>query len=179
MAEQSYVWFRTIAGDELEQGDILEKCPVFSPPESLLPQAPFVEFEEKTYNVIIVSQSCDIARRDDALSQVLLCPVWTIDELMPGRGKNAKRDELEDLRKGKRPALHLLNRCDLPDFSRDFRVVDFRRVYSLPIGYVRAVARGYSTRLRLCPPYREHLSQSLARYFMRVGLPVDIPTFKK
>ncbi|MBD5492017.1 MAG: hypothetical protein HDR16_07880 [Lachnospiraceae bacterium] len=29
-------------------------------------------------------------------------------------------------------------------------------------------------RLRLCPPYREHLSQAFARYFMRVGLPVNI-----
>ena len=30
-------------------------------------------------------------------------------------------------------------------------------------------------RKRLLPPYREHLSQSFARYFMRVGLPTDIP----
>jgi hypothetical protein len=34
-----------------------------------------------------------------------------------------------------------------------------------------------ATRLRLLPPYREHLSQSFARFFMRVGLPVDIPSF--
>ena len=27
-------------------------------------------------------------------------------------------------------------------------------------------------------PYREHLAQAFARYFMRVGLPVDIPAFK-
>jgi hypothetical protein len=27
------------------------------------------------------------------------------------------------------------------------------------------------------PPYREHLSQAFARYFMRVGLPSDIPSF--
>jgi hypothetical protein len=26
-------------------------------------------------------------------------------------------------------------------------------------------------------PYREHLAQSFARYFMRVGLPVNIPPF--
>jgi hypothetical protein len=32
-------------------------------------------------------------------------------------------------------------------------------------------------RLRLLPPYREHLSQAFARFFMRVGLPVDIPPF--
>ncbi len=30
-------------------------------------------------------------------------------------------------------------------------------------------------RLRLLPPYREHLSQSFARQFMRVGLPIDLP----
>jgi hypothetical protein len=37
----------------------------------------------------------------------------------------------------------------------------------------RAVRAG--DRLRLLPPYREHLSQAFARYFMRVGLPQDIP----
>ena len=26
--------------------------------------------------------------------------------------------------------------------------------------------------------YREHLSQSFARFFMRVGLPVNIPPFR-
>ncbi len=29
-------------------------------------------------------------------------------------------------------------------------------------------------RLRLLPPYREHLSQAFARFFMRVGLPVQV-----
>jgi len=32
---------------------------------------------------------------------------------------------------------------------------------------------------RRLPPYREHLSQAFARYFMRVGLPQDITPFKK
>ncbi len=31
-------------------------------------------------------------------------------------------------------------------------------------------------RLRLLPPYREHLSQAFARFFMRVGLPVAVAT---
>ncbi len=34
-----------------------------------------------------------------------------------------------------------------------------------------------SPRPRLLPPYREHLAQAFARFFMRVGLPVDIPAF--
>jgi hypothetical protein len=29
----------------------------------------------------------------------------------------------------------------------------------------------------LLPPYREHLSQAFARFFMRVGLPVEVPPF--
>jgi hypothetical protein len=36
--------------------------------------------------------------------------------------------------------------------------------------------RGHS-RFRLLPPYREHLSQAFARFFMRVGL--TIPVEKK
>jgi len=31
--------------------------------------------------------------------------------------------------------------------------------------------------LRLLSPYKEHLSQSFARFFMRVGLPIDIDPF--
>jgi len=178
VAEQNYPWFTLVTGDDLEQGDILEKCAVFSPPDSLSSGATSAEFEENIYNVIIVSQSCDITKRSDALSHVLLCSVWTIDELMANRGMRAKRDELENLRRGKRPALHLLNRCEVPGFERDFRIVDFSHVYSLPIRYVRTIAEKYPNRLRLCPPYREHLSQGLARYFMRVGLPVDIKPFK-
>jgi len=54
--------------------------------------------------------------------------------------------------------------------------VDFRRLYSLPIAYVRHKLEA-ALHLRLLPPYREHLSQAFARNFMRVGLPVDIPPF--
>lgn len=34
-------------------------------------------------------------------------------------------------------------------------------------------------RLSLMSPYKEHLSQAFARFFMRVGLPIDISEFKK
>ena len=62
--------------------------------------------------------------------------------------------------------------------ARELRVVDFRRVYSLPLTFVCQVAARTGQRLRLLPPYREHLSQAFARDFMRVGLPQDIPPFR-
>jgi len=57
-------------------------------------------------------------------------------------------------------------------------VVDFRGVYSVTFDFLVELAQKRDKRLRLLPPYREHLSQAFARFFMRVGLPVDIPPFK-
>jgi hypothetical protein len=35
MGDPAYPWYRTVHGDDIEQGDILEGCPVFLPPEDL------------------------------------------------------------------------------------------------------------------------------------------------
>jgi hypothetical protein len=53
-------------------------------------------------------------------------------------------------------------------------------VYSVPRGFLESLLnQRMQSRLRLLPPYREHLSQAFARFFMRVGLPVPIalPSF--
>jgi len=51
--------------------------------------------------------------------------------------------------------------------------------YHVSIDFLIDLIKKKDKRLRLLPPYREHLSQAFARFFMRVGLPVDIPEFKK
>jgi len=53
-------------------------------------------------------------------------------------------------------------------------VVNFHTIYSVPKKFIETIVKN-KMRKRLLPPYREHLSQSFARYFMRVGLPADIP----
>jgi len=35
-----YPWFGIVDGDEIEQGDILEGCPVFLPPNDLVSRLP-------------------------------------------------------------------------------------------------------------------------------------------
>jgi len=57
--------------------------------------------------------------------------------------------------------------------------VDFHRIFVLPKPLVASVARSVGPRLRLRPPYREHLAQAFARYFMRVGLPHDARAFEQ
>ncbi|MEW5830554.1 MAG: hypothetical protein AB1846_16815, partial [Chloroflexota bacterium] len=89
------------------------------------------------------------------------------------RSKNGK----ESLRKGNQPGYHLINECDLEGFEQEFRVVDFRNVYGIPYDMLVEISKERERRVRLLPPYREHLSQAFARFFMRVGLPTDIPRF--
>jgi hypothetical protein len=175
-----YPWFGVVDGDGLAQGDILEACPVFLPPKDLA-VGTVVEDESKAtfvwkkQDLVVMSQSCDLAKDRPKIDDVLLCAVWKRSELT---GELAKDENMENARKGRLPGYHVLAGSDVPGFEREVRVVDFRRVYSLPVMFVRERAAA-GKRLRLLPPYREHLSQSFARFFMRVGLPIDIPAFVK
>jgi len=177
-----YPWYAAVSGDGLEQGDILRCCPVFQiPPETLRLDTTDVKVEVFERNVIVVSQSCDLVIRHGGkcnLDEVILCPIYSKSELRSDP-RFGKEEEWENARKGRFPGYHVLNRCELAAIRMDFMLVDLRQVYSLPVALVRQLAAAQSPRIRLLPPYREHLSQAFARFFMRVGLPVDIPPFGK
>ena len=174
-----YPWFGVIEGDDIEQGDILEDLPIFLLPDDLVVDAgrkpSSTTFKWIEQDLIVMSQSCDLAKGREKVDDVLLCAVWKRSELTGDRtlGKDAG---LEEARKGRLPGFHVLAASTHAGFEREVRIIDFRRVYSLPVPFVRSRAKA-AKRLRLLPPYREHLSQSFARFFMRVGLPIDIPSF--
>ena len=178
----TYPWYCLVNSDELEQGDILEYCPVFAPPLDLTLDSledGEADFTWEKRDVIIMSQSCDLVKGREKVKEVLLCTVWNRSELaeLPGGDLSVKAG-MEQVRKGRLAGLQMLNKCELSDTERDFRVVDFRRTYTLPLDFCREFARKSENRIRLLSPYREHLSQGFARFFMRVGLPTDIPPFK-
>jgi hypothetical protein len=78
---------------------------------------------------------------------------------------------------GNIPSLSLLHkRIATPVLG--WSVVDLHRIFVLPKSLVTAVASTTGPRLRLCSPYREYLAQAFARYFMRVGLPLDAQAFE-
>lgn len=171
-----YPWYAIVNGDEIEQGDVLLNCRVFAPADDLSPdENDIVEFEEFERDVVVLSQTCDLVKGREKIDQILLCAIWTCAEV---GGHLATAKGMEDARRGNLPAYHMLAECERPGFERPVTVVDFRRVYSLPVSHFRKRLLESGDRVRLLPPYREHLAQSFARYFMRVGLPVDIPAFR-
>lgn len=171
----AYPWYAAVEGEELHQGDILESCPVFVPPADLA-ERPLAEASVRLIerDLVVLSQTCDLAA--GKLPDVLLCSVWNRSELI---GELAKPQTLENIRKGRYPAFHLLAACDLQGHEGEVRLVDFRGTYTLPFRFAQKRAAAQGDRIRLLPPYREHLAQAFARFFMRVGLPIDIPPFTR
>jgi hypothetical protein len=167
-----YPWYAVVSGQEIQQGDILPECPVFSPPEISDPSNP--EVVRTRRDVIVMTHSCDMQR--DSPPEVLLCGLYQRSSIPQGH-KLSKPDNQENARKGNMPAFHLLSQCEIPEYQRELTVVDFRRVYTLPFEFIKREAQR-RLHLRLLPPYREHLSQAFARFFMRVGLPSDIPQIR-
>jgi len=173
---KGYPWYEIVEGEELLQGDIIESCPIIIPPSTIGDGSGSIEVDVIEYDVIIMSQSCDLINKK--LELVLVCPVWPLSEF-ESRNPSYKSPKMkESLRRGYLPGYHLLNKCEIDGFNKEFLVVDFRSVYSVPFDFLVELAKKRGKRLRLLPPYREHLSQAFARFFMRVGLPVDIPPFR-
>lgn len=166
------------AGNEtLEQGDFIENCPIVIPPKNISENdTPDIEIQE--IDSVILSQSCDLDH--GKISLVLVCPYMNLKEwlcaLPEDRNKTpkAKKKTIDKLKQGALPGYHLLNKDDESGFG-DYQVVDFKNVYGINFDLLKNIITHRSTpRIRLLSPYKEHLSQSFARYFMRVGLPNDI-----
>ena len=172
--ERDYPWYTVVgAGASLSQGDFFDGCPVLIPRMGQAQEGTQLVGGCETYDVVVMSQSCDLAH--EKVQLVLVCPVWDLDVFGRSSPYFGSRDGKNRLRRGDSPGYHLLNSCELEGHDRGFRVVDFRNVYGVPFDYL--AAQRDAPRLRLLPPYREHLAQAFARFFMRVGLPLDIPPF--
>jgi hypothetical protein len=176
-------WYEAVEDTALRQGDIVADVPVVRadamenwPPEegAQLPVA--VDIEDRA---IVVSQSCDLA--NDKIPDVLLAQVadWqTACAAMIKAGNQFAQGKKfrKALVEGHIPSLHLLHKHGEPELS--WSIVDFHRLFVVPKALVVDCARRQGKRLRLCPPYREHFAQAFARYFMRVGLPLDARAFE-
>lgn len=170
-------WWRSVRGRDLAQGDLLERCklPLFTGDH------PRDDHEAVTESiiqmrVIIVTQSCDLEHGKAQF--VALCPIHTLDEVVGAFPKFANKSHLEELRKGRIPSRHMLSSPEKPDDNRAVLLADLSLITSLPFEYLQGHAESLGDRWRLQSPFLEHFSQAFARFFMRVGLPSDIPPFK-
>ena len=173
-----YPWYETVEGEIIEQGDFLFNFDIFVPRPTAANAGQIVG-ELRTFDLVVMTQTCDIAH--GKIDSLLLCPwwdLWRFVEAAQAKGENFGSDLRESLRRGNIPGYHLLNEASQAGIEIGIGLVDFHEVHTAPIDQVQAFVKSAGNRLRLRPPYREHLAQAFARFFMRVGLPVDIPSEK-
>jgi len=177
--ENTYPCYEIVEGNEIQQGDLINDCPLIIPPKEALSPGDKVKTKAVMFNVVVISQSCDLENRNGErdIEIVQVCPFYTLTELGERESKCKEKSWKNQLRKGRIADFHLLHENTHEGFENDFYVVAIREVYGLHIIPLQAHVERLGKRLRICPPYREHLSQAFARFYMRVGLPVNIPKF--
>ena len=177
-------WYEPVVGPSLLQGDLIMRCPIFTIEGGLkwpIVTQPQVHVDAKTLDVIVVTQSCELDNRKT--DTVLLARIISWQLLV--RRENERGNESVKGSKFRKllidgfvPGLSLLNKR-VADPGLPWSVVDFRQIFGLPRTFLEQFAGSQSSRLRLRSPYREHLAQAFARFFMRVGLPDDASAFEK
>ena len=175
----SLEWYQEIRfSDEITQGDLIPECLLPRPTagfyEDLLSNndEPAEEIDIQKADVVVMSQACDI--ENDKIDSIIVCPYWDVTYFTQQNKNYAGKDRIESIRQGKEPPYHVVDRYQSANIAIGFQIIDFHQIYSVPKDYLQQLASRKQVRLRLNPPYREHLSQAFARYFMRVGLPSDI-----
>jgi hypothetical protein len=186
------VWYEEVeAATVLMQGDLIPNCPLIS----WKAERPRIDGSGETEmlrgmteaiqtDTVIMTQACDLEH--GKVENVVLCPHFSLAEYheawqveMERKGQNATpkawRSHCDDIRDGFVWNLTLLNAGNTSTLSTEHRIVDFHDIFTVPRDFLESLLqqRG-QPRLRLLPPYREHLSQAFARFFMRVGLPTPV-----
>jgi len=133
-----------------------------------------------------MTQACDLAEKK--VRDVVLCQAEPLESYRAnleralrdkGQAPNDKtwKRAFDDLRQGRVWSAALLDKRPGAGstLTMTHQVVHLSRVHSLPVAFLESwLLQEGRARLRLLPPYREHLSQAFARFFMRVGLPLDV-----
>jgi hypothetical protein len=185
-------WYEIVGPNiPLTQGDIIFECPLLAWKDNTLKLEGAAETEvlKSAANgiqadVVVMTQACDLEH--EKVENVILCPhvslndyrgIWddNMQKTNQTPTEKAWRHHCNDICDGFMWHFTMLNDCQTDGSSIGIRIVFFNEVFTIPRSFLESLIkqRGHS-RFRLLPPYREHLSQAFARFFMRVGLPIPV-----
>ncbi len=169
--------------DRIGQGDMFFECPVIrvmSPsniagtPNEMLANATKI----LNADIVILTQDCDLA--NNKTENIILCSHVSIDYWFQATNcttPKSQQSSFDKLRKGELPSLHLLDYHER--IISKHRIVNFHEIFITPRKILEEHMKSIPIRLQLQSPYREHLSQAFARFFMRVGLPGEVSPLPK
>lgn len=186
------LWYEVVAsGAQLTQGDLIPDCPLVAWRAAPIKLEGANETEALRgsidvirADVVVMTQACDLEH--NKVRDVILCPHVSLiayraewENALGAANQNpterAWKRHCDDICDGFMWNLAMLNEGGSQQLATTHRIVNFHDVFTVPRVFLQTLlSQRKRRRLRLRPPYREHLSQAFARFFMRVGLPVDM-----
>lgn len=154
------------ADQRIDQGDILDACPVVEVATYRhdLPAARDFVFERR--RVIVLTQTCDLEQGKTPVAVVAEVEDATA---LVARGVIKESVARGNLLKGRVWGLYFLP-AD-PALGLPELIADFRRLHTVRLDLLAGLCRAGQRRGRVRPLYREHLSKHFADGYSRIGLP--------
>lgn len=168
-----YPWFAKLKPEHaIEQGDIFYNVPAIEPISADIDRGESITANVIKLDVIIMTQSCDLGH--GKVNNVTVCPITNFQQHILNNFDSVgkRKGHAKKLKRGEDLRYHLLN--EEPGIVNGLYVVDLKNVFGVSYKLLEKLKSSQKDRVRLLPPYREHLSQAFARVYMRIGLPIDI-----
>lgn len=168
-------WY-SLPSDDLEQGDIFLDLPVIFPSVTSATDGT-TKIRQKNIKAIILTQTCDIPKQSQ--TTLLVAEILEYSDLTNGKEAHWRsKDFRKSLARGTAISEFLLPPMPLGIGPLSWSVAIFRSLYITENLATPTAKADRSPSIRLNSPYKEHLSQSYARFMMRVGLPTTLSAFE-
>jgi hypothetical protein len=158
-------------GDPLDQGDVIDDCPILSLAGFIAGQPDSLEAKFAFHRVIILTQACDLANLKT--HQINVAVVLEAAGLVEQKLLKAT-DIKGPVRAGRVYGWYFLPQAaelGLPEM-----IVDLRQLHTVRREVLASLCQLGRRRGRLPTPYREHLAKHFADTFSRIGLPEPYET---
>ncbi|MGD0042692.1 MAG: hypothetical protein ABSE84_20190 [Isosphaeraceae bacterium] len=155
----------------IDQGDIVDQCPLTFLTEYDLDFPGQGEIECVPTRVLVLTQTCDLAHRK--ISAVTAAIVHEA-QFIVDQGLLKPADVRGPVRAARVYGWYFLPADS--NLGLNETIVDLRQLHTLRLDLLVALSQRGHRRARLLSPYREHLAKHFADTFSRIGLPEPYET---
>ncbi len=153
----------------LDQGDILEDCPLLFLDGDPLEQnlSGMISYQR----VLVLTQTCDLAQ--NKTSRIVVALVTEAEEMVSS-GELKEASIRGPIRMARTYGWYFLPADESADLTES--IVDFRQLHTVSRETLESLCRDGHRKARLQTPFREHLAKHFADTYSRIGLPEPYAT---
>ncbi len=160
------IFRRPLPGDDVDQGDLIDGCPLAWISEFDAQSPGTSEVDRGFGRVVVLTQTCDFAQQKT--TQVVVALVHDAQTLVAS-GQVKAAEVRGPIRSARVFGWYFLPKS--PELGFGEMIVDLRQLHTVRLDVLTALCLAGRRLARIEPLYREHLSKHFADSYSRIGLP--------